>query len=84
VDIGREKTSFLAFLEDYREMRQPLPKRGTNPKSTDRFLFQNLTSAFEFLADSLSGFIPISFALSPWRIAEADFSEGLICRAGGI
>jgi hypothetical protein len=84
VDIGHEKTSFLAFLEDYHEMRQPLPKRGTNPKSTDRSLFQNVTPHFEFLADSLSGFTPIPFALSARRIAEPDFLNICFCRAGGI
>src|SRR3989338_9183518 len=71
-----KKASFLASSENYHEMRQLLPKLGTNPKLTDRSLSQTFTPPFQFLASSLAGFTPtIPFAPSARRSAEPDFSE---------
>src|SRR3989338_1272043 len=79
-----KKASFLASSENYHEMRQLLPKLGTNPKLTDRSLSQTFTPPFQFLASTLSGFTPTSpFAPSARRIsgitsAESSFLSG--CR----
>ena len=76
--LDTRKASFLTSSENYHEMRQLLPKLGTNPKLTDRSLSQTFTPPFQFLASSLSGFTPtIPFAPSARRISAITSAESL-------
>ena len=68
--LDTKKASFLAFSENYHEMKQIIQKIGTNPKLSDRSLSFSFIPPSDFLAFRLVGRTPtIPFAPS----ARPDF-----------
>ena len=69
--LDTKKASFLAFSNDYPEMKQIIQKIGTNPKLSDRSLSFSFIPPSDFLASRLAGRAPtIPFA----PLARPDFS----------
>ena len=69
--LDTKKASFLAFSDDYPEMKQIIQKIGTNPKLSDRSLSFSFIPPSDFLASRLAGRAPtIPFA----PLARPDFS----------
>ena len=79
--LDTKKASFLAFSENYHEMKQIIQKIGTNPKLSDRSLSFSFIPPSDFLASRLAGrapttpFAPSTFAeASADKLARPDFS----------
>ncbi len=69
--LDTKKASFLAFSDNYPEMKQIIQKIGTNPKLSDRSFSFSFIPPSDFLASRLAGRAPtIPFAPS----ARPDFS----------
>ena len=61
--LDTKKASFLAFSDNYHEMKQIIQKIGTNPKLSDRSLSFSFIPPSDFLASRLAGRAPtIPFA----------------------
>ena len=68
--LDTKKASFLAFSDNYPEMKQIIQKIGTNPKLSDRSLSFSFIPPSDFLASRLAGRVPtIPFA----PLARPDF-----------
>ena len=68
--LDTKKASFLAFSDDYTEMKQIIQKIGTNPKLSDRSLSFSFIPPSDFLGSRLAGRAPtIPFA----PLARPDF-----------
>ena len=68
--LDTKKASFLAFSDNYHEMKQIIQKIGTNPRLSDRSLSFSFIPPSDFLASRLAGRAPtIPFA----PLARPDF-----------